>query len=291
MAPRVSVILPTWNRASSLPAAIESVLAQTYRDLELIVVDDGSSDDTDAVLETYRSRIRVLRQPNRGAYAARNLALRHCAGELVAFIDSDDVWYPHRLERQVPLFSRPAVGLVFGNARIAGTRRTTFDIAPPKRGRVAEHFVWGNFVATSSVLVRREVLGFFPESARLSADYLVWVRIALRHELVYPDAEPLLEYRVHEGGISYDLARALETRIELFREERARTADRGARRLFDRILFHLAMHLTLATLRGRARRCRLAWSTARTVPVRFAVPWLFAFVVHHAVARGRRFFA
>src|SRR2546430_1228645 len=114
--PLVSVILPVYNREKSVARAVESVLAQTYRPLELIVVDDGSTDGTRGVLEQFGGRIALLRQPNAGAYSARNLGLRHARGELVAFIDSDDIWLPHRLSAQVPLMRRPDVGLVFGDA-------------------------------------------------------------------------------------------------------------------------------------------------------------------------------
>src|SRR5688500_13719818 len=116
MPPLVSVILPVYNRAGSVARTIESVLAQTHRPLELIVIDDGSTDGTREVLDRYASRMTLIEQQHGGAYVARNLALRHARGELVAFIDSDDAWLPERLAKQVPLFDREEVGLVFGDA-------------------------------------------------------------------------------------------------------------------------------------------------------------------------------
>src|SRR5437762_7674264 len=112
----VSVILPVYNRESTIARAIESVLAQTYRHFELIVVDDGSTDGTARVVESFDSRIRVVAQPHAGAYAARNRGLRSAHGELIAFADSDDAWLPDRLESQLPLMARPEVGLVFADA-------------------------------------------------------------------------------------------------------------------------------------------------------------------------------
>jgi glycosyltransferase involved in cell wall biosynthesis len=291
MRPKISVILPVYNRSWCVGRAIDSVLAQTFRDFELIVVDDGSTDDTPAVLASYGTRITVLTQPNAGAYAARNLALRHSNAELVAFMDSDDFWLPDRLERQLPLLERPEVALVFGDATVIGTRRSTFWITPPKRGRVASHFAWGNFVATCTVLVRREALGEFSESAPLSADYLAWFRIALQHELDYVDDGPVAEYRIHADGISFDLARALETRIQLFSEELERTTDVRARALLRRILFNLALHLGVASLRRRAHHFQLAWHTARKAATFAVGSWLAAFAMHHAMARGRRLFS
>ena len=99
--PKVSVIIPTYNRSLSVREAIESVLAQTYRDFELIVVDDGSADNTPSVLGSFGERIRGIRQANAGVSAARNAGIRAAKGEWVAFLDSDDLWVPQKLERQM----------------------------------------------------------------------------------------------------------------------------------------------------------------------------------------------
>jgi glycosyltransferase involved in cell wall biosynthesis len=299
--PLVSVILPVFNREASIERAVSSVLAQTYRPFELIVVDDGSTDGTRRILERFGSSITVITQANAGAYVARNAGMRHARGELIAFADSDDAWLPHRLSSQVPLMRRPEVGLVFGDtvhvtaarAGAARTGRTSFQVAPPLRGRAAAQFAWCNFVPTCTVLVRRRCLdeiGGFPETSALSSDYLTWFRIALRHELDFVD-EPLVEYTVHAAGISYDLGRAIETRIELFSGELERTHDPLVRRL----LFNLAMSLALAALRGRARTVeyplRLAWRTALTTARAHAGLWAAAFAFHQMRVRMRRLFS
>src|SRR3712207_6130801 len=137
--PLVSVVLPVYNRAGWVARAVESVLAQTHTNFELLVVDDGSTDGTRRVLEGFGPRISLLEQAHAGAEAARNLGLAHARGEFVAFIDSDDVWYPDRLSRQLPLFGRAEVGLVFGNAALVDycrtprvrLRRTFFDRVRP----------------------------------------------------------------------------------------------------------------------------------------------------------------
>ena len=271
--PLVSAILPVFNREGSVARAIESVLGQTYSRVELIIVDDGSTDATASVLARYAGRATILTQENGGAYKARNLALRHASGSLVAFIDSDDSWRPDRLERQVPLLRRSEVGLIFGDVRIL-TRpdneletavRTAFTINPPHRGRVARDLVRANFVPTSAVLVRRACLerwGGFSEESRLSADYLAWFRIALEQEFDYVDG-PVADYTRHRQGISFDLGRSLATRIGLFLAERERVDDSAARALIDRLLFNSALHLSLAVLRGRARGVAGAQALAR----------------------------
>ena len=113
-APRVSVVIPTFNRAHLVGATIDSVLAQDYRDVEIIVVDDGSTDDTPAVLARYGDRIRTVRHPNRGMNPSRNVGLELARGEFVALLDSDDVWLPFKLSLQVELLERfPAAGFTF----------------------------------------------------------------------------------------------------------------------------------------------------------------------------------
>src|SRR3954470_1810603 len=109
----VSVIIPTYNYARYLPQAIDSALGQTHAPLEVIVVDDGSTDDTPRVLEAYASRIRVIRQANQGAGAARNAGIAAARGEYVAFLDSDDLWRRDKLELQLARFrEEPDLGLV-----------------------------------------------------------------------------------------------------------------------------------------------------------------------------------
>ena len=121
-----------YNAEASVARAIRSVLAQTYRQFELIVINDGSADGTRSVVEGFGDAVRVLEQPHRGVYAARNLGIRHARGELIAFIDADDAWLPDRLALQVPLMVRVEVGLVFGNTvHVGGSGVTGFRVAPP----------------------------------------------------------------------------------------------------------------------------------------------------------------
>src|ERR1700691_732220 len=103
MTPRISVVVPAYNAAVYLPHAIDSVLAQTYPDWEIVIVDDGSTDNTCAVVDSYRptlqDKLQYIHQPNRGVSAARNTGIRAARGQFIALLDGDDVWLPHRLER------------------------------------------------------------------------------------------------------------------------------------------------------------------------------------------------
>src|SRR4030095_5688610 len=114
--PHVSVIIPTYNSVEYLSETIESVLSQTFRDFQGVVIDDGSTDGTVKLLSSYREKIVVLTQQNKGIPAARNAGIKACSGELIAFLDHDDLWNPEKLQRQVDVFGcHPAIGICFTN--------------------------------------------------------------------------------------------------------------------------------------------------------------------------------
>ena len=161
--PSISVILPSYNRAHLIERAIQSVLEQTYYDLELIIVDDGSSDNTEAVVRKLRDgRIRYVKHEIKsGANAARNTGIRVARGIFLAFQDSDDYWLPHKLEEQMRVFSSAPenVGVVYtGFWRIEGEERTYIpsNEIKNKNGDVHKGLLAGNFVTTQAVLIKRE---------------------------------------------------------------------------------------------------------------------------------------
>lgn len=298
--PLVSVILPVYNRAGWVARAIESVLRQTYQHLELLVIDDGSKDDTCRVLEGFGTRIMVLRQSHAGAEAARNFGLEHARGEFVAFIDSDDVWRAERLSSQLPLFKRSEVGLVFGNAALVDYRqtpprclkRTFFDGIRPSRGRVTLDFARGCFVPFSSVLVRSRCFadtgGF--TVGRVAADYVKWLEISARYEFDYVN-EPVFEYAIHPGGISHHLLETLEDRVEAFSDVLARNRDAQMDRVIRRILFNLRLSLRIARLRsglsGRKAATNAPASFVPRVSQGERLSWFLKFVCNQLTTRGR----
>src|SRR5512135_2601221 len=156
--PLVSVIIPTYNRAHVVCRAIESVLGQTYENREIIVVDDGSTDDTQVRLRAYGDRIRVLTQENGGPSVARNRGIAVSRGVIVAFLDSDDYWLPSKLARQVDLLEKagPSVACCLCNITIVyndGTRNSSFKIA-----NIAPHCAVGLWLNPAEVLLSRFVL-------------------------------------------------------------------------------------------------------------------------------------
>ncbi|MBI2361062.1 MAG: glycosyltransferase family 2 protein, partial [Deltaproteobacteria bacterium] len=185
MAPRVSVVIPTYNRWPMVREAVESVLAQTYGDFELVVVDDGSADDTAERLSAYSPKLRVLRQPRRGVAAARNLGVRNSVGKYVAFLDSDDLWRSGKLETQMTfMIARPEV-------RICQTEelwiRRGVRVNPRKRHRKPSGDIFRPslelcLVSPSAVVMTRELFeqaGGFDEAFTVCEDYDLWLRIGL----------------------------------------------------------------------------------------------------------------
>ena len=186
--PTISVLIPTHNCATFLPAAVESALAQTYKDLEVIVVDDGSTDETEAVLAPYLDRITYIKQKNAGVCVARNTAVCAAKGEFIAWLDADDSWKPDKLERQMPKFSDSSVGIVYSDFETLhsdGYFRDSFLRNHPCvcEGSVFEQYVQSRFFLPSTVVMRSKCFadtGLFDEEMRCSGDVELFTRICLR---------------------------------------------------------------------------------------------------------------
>jgi glycosyltransferase involved in cell wall biosynthesis len=210
----VAVIIPCYDAAPYLVRALESVFAQTYRDYCVYVIDDGSNDDTPAVLRPYAGRIVSLKQEHSGQAAARNHGIRLSDSPYIAFLDADDEWLPDKLERQVAIFREaPRKGMIYSDCFTSGDGRTAgsyfAQIGIPTGGRVFERFLKGCDVYTPTVIVRRECLldvGLFDETLPFGEDYNLWLRIAARWEVgVIP--EVLAIRHVTPGSLSRTTSR------------------------------------------------------------------------------------
>ncbi|MDZ7362471.1 MAG: glycosyltransferase [candidate division KSB1 bacterium] len=202
VAPLVSVIIPTFNRADFLREAIDSVLAQTEKDFELIVVDDGSTDHTKEMLAAYGEPIHYLFQPNAGASAARNRGIRRARGRFIAFLDSDDLWQPKKLSRQIEwMAAHPDIMLCYTDEIWIrrGVRVNQKKIHTKAGGWIYPLCLPRCIISPSSVLMRRELfdaVGLFDEQLPICEDYDLWLRVASRFEVGFIP-EPLI---VKRGG-------------------------------------------------------------------------------------------
>lgn len=263
----VSVILPTYNRTHSLVAAITSVLTQSYRDLELIVVDDGSSEDVEGLVRGIAdSRLRYVRRPrNGGAGAARNTGLSAATGQFIAFQDSDDIWLPGKLSRQIALFSElPDHVRVVTGAKIVYGRDPSFNYGPAKvayapapqsrltleEDQVA-HLLSENRLSVQNALFRRDC---FPEAvwfdtcARANEDWEFAVRLA-QQTTIYEDIEPVVLGFISSDSISSSSRKQTIGIVRILRKNKAILRKHKKQR--SRMLIDLSIALLKA---GKTRR-------------------------------------
>lgn len=256
---RVSVVITTYNRADLLVETVSSVLAQTLPPAEVIVVDDGSTDHTASALARFGGRVRHLRFANAGQSASRNRGIRAATGDLLAFVDDDDLWRNRKLALQVAALRAQRADWVYADA-VAFQHGTGSPLwrfsqhARHRSGQVARALAHANFIPSPCPLIARRVfdrIGLFDEdrSVRYGEDWLMWLRIAARHPVAYVPAV-LADYRVHPTSMTGQRDPIVEHRMymEVLRRARraaddiygpvwrtivARQCARAARRLLD----------------------------------------------------------
>lgn len=219
--PGVSVVIPAYNVAEYVGEAIESALAQTYPNVEVVVVDDGSTDSTAAVIDSYRNEVVVVSQENQGLASARNAGIRSASGELFALLDADDLWLTDRLDRLIPVLeARPEIGMVTSDSYVMDgrvpterrsyvhRRRRPFPASEDEQIAEIARF---NFLFVS-VVFRRELVdrcGMFAEGLRRAEDYELWTRFLLSGSRAAFVDEPLGYYRVRPGSLSQSPEQAI----------------------------------------------------------------------------------
>jgi len=206
--PEVSVIIPTYNCARYLGAAVDSVLAQSFSDIEVLVVDDGSKDNTPELMERYGSPVRYIRQPNGGVSVARNRGLAESQGNYVAFLDADDTWFPQKLQRQLgALTEQPACSICHTAFVIVNDDLVPMGVRHGQRaGATLDSLLRrGNVVGSiCTVLAERRLfnlVGGFDSQLSQCADWDMWVRLAAHAKFLYLDV-PLVTYRQHSAAMS-----------------------------------------------------------------------------------------
>ncbi|MBU2521270.1 MAG: glycosyltransferase [Proteobacteria bacterium] len=207
--PLVSVIIPTYNRGWAIKEAVDSVLAQDFTDFELIVVDDGSTDNTQDILNSYKEDIIVLHQGNKGVSAARNRGIASASGQYIAFLDSDDLWLPQKLSTQVDFFNANPEALICQTEE--KWIRNGIFVNPKKRhrklsGNIFEQSLYLCLVSPSAVMMKRslfEKAGMFDETLSACEDYDMWLRVSCRYPVYLIDT-PLI---IKRGGHADQLSR------------------------------------------------------------------------------------
>lgn len=204
----VSVIIPSYNRAHTLPRALDSVLAQTRPADEIIVVDDGSTDDTAQLIARNYPQVIYLKQQNFGVSAARNLAIQQAHGEWLALLDSDDAWLPQKLEKQLSLLTeQPAFKIIHSDEIWIrnGVRVNQMKKHAKCGGWIFQHCLPLCAISPSAVMIHRELfneIGLFDETLPACEDYDLWLRITARYPVLYCDEALITKHGGHEDQLS-----------------------------------------------------------------------------------------
>lgn len=220
----VSVVIATYNMSRYLPQAVESVLAQTYPEVEVHIVDDGSTDNTPDIVRQWRDHptVRVHRQPNGGQARAKNAGVRLSRGAFVAFLDADDVWLPGKLTCQMPLFEgRPEVGVVYSDFEKMNDYGHPLPQEPTHmhRGWVSGPLLIENFVNFPTAVIRRAYLeqyGAFDENLGMGIDYDLWLRLSAHCQFDFV-GKATARYRVWGGQMSGNYRERYRSGIRIMR--------------------------------------------------------------------------
>ncbi len=237
--PKVSVVIPTYNRADLIGDTINSVLNQTYHNFEIIVVDDGSTDNTRELIASFGCEIKYFYQGNTGLPAkARNKGIREATGEYIAFLDSDDKWTKDKLVKQIEIFDRfPKVDLIFTGIKIIDKRGNV--LRRRKGGLLKENVLLsllkkGNFITNSSVMVKKKALfgvGLLDDDKKIrgSEDFFLWIKLAVNHKF-YSISKELTLYRKNEDSLCTSLS---------------------IRTVYDKIFLNKEIHCHIRKVRGQ----------------------------------------
>ncbi len=269
--PSVSVIIPTYNRGWTLRAAVDSVLAQTYRDFELIVVDDGSTDDTAEILQSYGPDIQVLRQANAGVSAARNAGVRLAKGAFIAFLDSDDRWLPDKLGVQVDFFTSHPEAVICQTEEIwirKGKRVNPKKVHQKPSGRIFKASLALCLVSPSAVMLHKALfdeIGRFDEALPACEDYDLWLRVSARYPVHLVEPPLIIKNGGHADQLSRmpGLDRYRIKAIEKILSAGELSADRR-RAAIEMLLKKAAIYAGGCRKRGKNKEARIYESLIRT---------------------------
>lgn len=229
---RISVIIPVFNGAQEVARAIDCALAQRDCEVEVIVVNDGSTDETKRVLDAYGDRVHAIHQQNQGPTATRNNGIKVATGDWVAFLDHDDIWQPEKLSLQLAAARRSGFDIVYTNAknfgdvgRVAELRSVPADML---EGDLFQPLLLDNFIVLSSIMIRRHLLesiGGFDASVGVVEDWDLWIRLSANGAKFAAVREPVTKYQWRQGSLSKNHERMRNTRKQII--QRALDTDRA----------------------------------------------------------------
>lgn len=254
--PLVSVIIPAFNSSKFIASTIKSVLQQSYSRIEIIVIDDGSTDNTAKILKKLNSKkTRYFYQKNKGLSFSRNRGLQLAQGKYIAFMDHDDFWYPDKIEKQLDIFRKKRkVGLVYTDGFITNLQgkvyQRFFSLQKPYKGKVTIDLINGNVIPWSSVMIRHNILAPFPPFRKqlyIAEDYDFLLRVSLKTEFDYVD-KPLIRYQRHETNLSKKEHRSLEEKLWVLENFLKGSSSDNIKRIAERRLAEIYLEYCLVLL-------------------------------------------
>lgn len=262
--PQVSVIIPAYNASAYVAQAVQSALGQRGVDLEVIVIDDGSTDDTPKVLATFGESIRVVRQSNAGHVKARNHAAQLARGEWLAFLDADDEWLPDKLAKQLQLAEEDTALIYTGRQNFGDCGRIASlqSVEELLEGDVFDMLLLGNFLTVSSVIIRKtwfEQLEGFNAEPYGCEDWDLWLRCAARGGRIRVCREPLTRYRWHTTSMSFNHDRMCYGRFKVLERALALPRSRQAPWSVRRRALAYAWVVSAAYAANNSRWTALKW--------------------------------
>ncbi len=286
--PLVSIITPTFNRAEFIEQAVNSVLGQTYSNFELLIVDDGSTDDTRKRLDNALEdpRVHYFYQSNQGQSVARNLALSRARGDLICFLDSDNYWPDNKLKNQIALLAdNPDSDVVYGDTVTIDEYDREISRKNMKRysGHIARYMIRDNCVSMNTAMARRscfDELGAMSGTRRVADDYDLWLRFSARFRFLYIP-EFWAYYRVMEDQISSDKTRRVDSNWRIINDFRREFPDAMSKRDFDSgfAAFHCRKARYLASKGAKREATREILEAMKLEPAGRAVWRSFAAVL------------
>ncbi len=279
--PLVSVIIPTYNSAQFIPNSVSSVASQTYPNIEILIIDDGSTDDTEIVVQALPGSIRYIKQINSGPSSARNRGIAQSKGKYIAFLDVDDEWEPSKIENQVALFENDkslsivAASYVRCDADLSPVETICLEIPSKNKGVVPFRMLLEkNQLLTSSIMLRKQTLdvcGFFDEKIRFGEDWDLWVRAAQLGGIGYLQT-PLAKYRAHGGGLTGKLDdKNMQDWLEVIRKNKLRADNWYDKNITYRksLSWYLYNYSYLERVRGRG-------GESKKKGIKAAIVWPFS---------------
>ncbi len=286
---KVSIIVAVYNGENTLASTIESLLSQTYSNIELVLVDDGSSDSSSDIIKAYLhdSRVGYFKKENGGVASARNFGIKNSTGDFIAFCDQDDQWFSDKLERQLPLFQDSSVGLVYSWAEVK-TEDSTSYINSEIQGECFYDLLLKNFIVCCTVVVRTELLerlGGFDDSRDLQGvdDRHLWLRVALNAKFAVVKS-PLATYVLHASNYSSNQMKMLNADLLCINKIAAlpecvhiETAKFKLSKL--NIYLHYADNFLYQNMPVQAGKCCLSAWKIRPLKIQFLIKFiLFSFM-------------